>query len=76
MVIEWQCLLTERNIIFHKIVAEWSVQNSVEIFNLEDNEILEILLGAVNDTIKELDTDTWSRMMYNSKTFVPYVLQI
>jgi len=54
----------------HKIVDELSVQNSVDIFNLEENEILEILLGAVNSTIKELDTDTWSWMMYyNSKTY-------
>jgi hypothetical protein len=35
------------------------------IFNLEDNDILEILLGDVNDTIKKLDTDTWSPMMYH-----------
>jgi hypothetical protein len=50
---------------FYTIVNEWPVQNSVDIFNLEDNDILEILLGAVNDTIKELDTDTWSPMMYH-----------
>jgi hypothetical protein len=33
-------------------------------FCLEDNEIIEILLGTVNNTIKELDTDTSSRMIY------------
>ena len=33
---------------FYTIVNEWPVQNSVDIFNLEDNDILEILLGAVN----------------------------
>ena len=48
---------------FYKIFDELSVQK-VDIFSLEDKEILEILLGAVNNTIKELDTDTWSRMMY------------
>ena len=32
--------------------------------NPENNDILEILLGAFNDTIKKLDTDTWSRMTY------------
>ena len=50
---------------FYKIVDDWPVQNSVDIFNLEDNDILEILLGAGSDAIKELDTDTWSRMMYH-----------
>ena len=48
---------------FYKIFDELSVQK-VDIFSLEDKEILEILLGAVNNTIKELDTDTSSRMIY------------
>jgi len=48
---------------FYKIFDELSVQKE-DIFSLEDKEILEILLGADNNTIKELDTDTWSRMMY------------
>jgi len=50
--------------LFYKIVHVLSVQNSVDIFCLEDNEIIEILLGVVNNTIKELDTDNWSRMIY------------
>jgi hypothetical protein len=45
---EWQYLLKERNNMFYKIVDEWPVQNSVDA-------TLEILLGAVNDTMKELD---------------------
>jgi hypothetical protein len=47
-------------------------QDLVEIYSVsaekiirEDNDILEILLGAGSDAIKELDTDTWSRMMYH-----------
>ena len=59
---------------FYKIVDELPVQNSVDIFNLEDSEILEILLRAVNDTIKEFDTDTWSRIMYYM--YQPYVSNI
>jgi hypothetical protein len=50
--------------LFNKIVHVLPVQNSVDIFCLEDNEIIEILLGAVNNIIKELDTDTSSRMIY------------
>jgi len=48
LVMEWQYLLKERNNMFYKIVDGWPVQNSVDA-------ILEILLGAVNDTMKELD---------------------
>ena len=48
LVMEWQYLLKERNNMFYKIVDEWPVQNSVDA-------ILKILLGAVNDTMKELD---------------------
>jgi hypothetical protein len=50
--------------LFNKIVYVLPVQKSVDIFCLEDNEIIERLLGTVNNTIKELDTDTSSRMIY------------
>jgi hypothetical protein len=40
---ECQYLLTERNNMFYKIFDELSVQK-VDIFSLEDKEILEILL--------------------------------
>ena len=59
---------------FYKIVDELPVQNSVDIFNLENSEILEILLGTVNDTIKEFDTNTWSRIMYHMYQTFKYVL--
>ena len=32
-----ECLLTERNNVFYKIVNELSVQNPVDSFNLVDN---------------------------------------
>ena len=59
-----ETLLTERNQIFYKIVDILPVEKSVELFNLDDSEVLEILLGAVNDTVRLLDSELWSYMMY------------
>ena len=36
----------------------------MELFDLDDSEILETLLGAVNDKVRQLDSELWSQMMY------------
>lgn len=36
----------------------------MDIFNLDDHDLLEVLLGAVNNTEYDLDPIVWSRMMY------------
>lgn len=61
---ECHVLLTERNVMFYKIVDELPIQKSVDIFILDDDDLLEVLLGAVNNTVYDLDPIVWSRMMY------------
>ncbi|CAG2187538.1 unnamed protein product [Mytilus edulis] len=64
LIMECHVLLTERNVMFYKIVDELPIQKSVDIFNLDDDDLLEVLLGAVNDIVYDLDPIDWSRMMY------------
>jgi hypothetical protein len=47
---EWMChvLLTERNKLHYKIVDVLPVQTSVDIFNLEESDILLVMLGSVD----------------------------
>ncbi|CAG2219861.1 unnamed protein product [Mytilus edulis] len=55
LIMECHVLLTERNVMFYKIVDELPIQKSVDIFNLDDDDLLEVLLGAVNDIVYDLD---------------------
>ncbi|CAG2191299.1 unnamed protein product [Mytilus edulis] len=64
LIMECHVLLTERNVMFYKIVDEPSIPKYVDIFNLDDDDLLQVLLGAVNDTVYDLDPIDWSRMMY------------
>ncbi|CAC5422530.1 unnamed protein product [Mytilus coruscus] len=63
LIMECHVLLTERNVMLYKIVDELPIQKSVDIFNLDD-DLLEVLLAAVNDTVYDLDPKVWSRMMF------------
>ena len=57
-------LLTERNGLYYKIVDVLPVQTSVDIFNLEESDILLVMLGSVNQyIIQELSPDLWCMMM-------------
>jgi hypothetical protein len=58
-------LLTERNKLHYAIVDVLPVQTSVDIFNLEESDILLVMLGSVDqDIIQELSQDLWSIMMF------------
>ncbi|CAG2215677.1 unnamed protein product [Mytilus edulis] len=63
LILECHVLLTKRNVLFYKIVDELPIQKSVDIFNLDDHDLLEVLLGAVNNTVYDLDPIVWSRMI-------------
>ncbi|CAC5420891.1 unnamed protein product [Mytilus coruscus] len=64
IIMQCHVLITEINVMFYKIVDELPIQKSVDIFNLDDDDLLEILLEAVNNTVYDLDPIVWSRMMY------------
>ena len=64
-------LLTERNKLHYKIVDVLPVQTSVDIFNLEESDILLVMLGSVDqDIIQELSPDLWSIMMFYIAKFM------
>jgi hypothetical protein len=64
-------LLTERNKLHSTIVDVLPVQTSVDIFNLEESDILLVILGSVDqDIIQELSPDLWSIMMFYIAKFM------
>ena len=64
-------LLTDRNKLRYTIVDVLSVQTSVDIFNLEESDILLVMLGSVDqDIIQELSPDILSIMMFYIAKFM------
>ena len=71
LIISCHALLTERNELHYKIVDVLPVQTSVDIFNLEESDILLVMLGSVDqDIIQELSPDLWSMMMFYIAKFM------
>jgi hypothetical protein len=64
LMLSCHALLTERNGLHYTIVDVLPVQTSVDIFNLEESDILLVMLGSLNQyIIQELSPDVWSMMM-------------
>jgi hypothetical protein len=64
-------LLTERNKLHYTIVDVLPVQTSVDIFNLEESDILLVMLGSIDqDIIQEFLPDLWSIMMFYIAKFM------
>ena len=71
LIMSCHALLTERNELHYKIVDVLPVQTSVDIFNLEESDILLVMLGSVDqDIIQELSSDLWSMMMFYIAKFM------
>jgi hypothetical protein len=78
LIMSCHALLTERNKLHYTIVDVLPVQTSVDIFNLEESDILLVMLGSVDqDIIQELSPDLWSIMMfYIAKCMYPLYKKI
>ena len=59
-----ETLLEERNALFYGIVDVLPVNQSTELFNQDEPEILETILGAVNNYVTNMEPDIWVSMMY------------
>lgn len=78
LIMSCHALLTERSKLHYTIVDVLPVQTSVDIFNLEESDILLVMLGSVDqDIIQELSPDLWSIMMfYIAKCMYPLYKKI
>ena len=70
---ECHVLSTEKNVMLYKIVDELPIQKSMDIFNLDDDNLIEVLLGSFNDTVSDLNPIVWSRMVFYIATCLPHV---
>ncbi|CAG2208300.1 unnamed protein product [Mytilus edulis] len=65
---ECHVLSTEKNVMLYKIVDELPIQKSMDIFNLDDDNLIEVLLGSFNDTVSDLNPIVWSRIVNDNST--------
>jgi hypothetical protein len=71
LIVSCHALLTERNKLHYTIVDVLIIQTSVDIFNLEESDILLVMLGSVDqDITQELSPDLWSIMMFYIAKFM------
>ncbi|CAC5373760.1 unnamed protein product [Mytilus coruscus] len=52
-----------RNEMFYAIVNLISVQDSVKLFQQDEDDMRVTLLGGVNDYVKQLNSDVWKQLM-------------
>jgi hypothetical protein len=56
-------LLEERNVFFEKVIDTLEVRDGVNLFNQEDDILLETLLGSRVDCLSSIDDDVWDKLM-------------
>lgn len=63
LILHCEYLINDRNSMFYSIVDLVPVQDSVNLFNQEDDDILLTLLGGMTDFANNLDSDLWCSLI-------------
>ncbi|CAC5382423.1 unnamed protein product [Mytilus coruscus] len=63
LILNCKHIVNIRNEMFYAIVDLLSVQDSVKLFQQDEDDMLVTLLGGVNDYKKKLNSDVWKQLM-------------
>jgi hypothetical protein len=55
---------------FYKIVDMLTVEDSVCFFDQDDDEVVESLLGSMNNAMQTLDADVWNCLMCHTADYM------
>ena len=56
-------LIEERNVFFERVIDTLEVRDGVNLFNQEDDILLETLLGSKVDCLSSINDDVWDKLM-------------
>jgi hypothetical protein len=63
LILGCEMLLEERDVFFERVIDTLEVRDGVNLFNQEDDIILETLLGSKVDCLSSINDDVWDKLM-------------
>lgn len=63
LIVGCEMLFEERNVYFERVIDTLEVRDGIDLFNQEDDILLETLLGSRVDCLTSINDDVWNRLM-------------
>lgn len=63
LILGCEMLIEERNVFFERVIDTLEVRDGVNLFNQEDDILLETLLGSKVDCLSSINDDVWDKLM-------------